>query len=491
MTLAQTDGRGNTTTAQTDVAGRTISVTDAAGNTTTTQYDVYHDQPSMVTNALSHTSCCKYDIRGRKIAEWGTAIQPIVFGYDEDDRMVSMTTFRATEGDITEDPSHRADGDITTWTYLEVKKTYADGSHIDKTYDAFNNLATGTNARGIVTTCTWETARGMLTGISFSDDTPEQSFSYNHLGQLTQVVDASGTRAFSYNQYGELESENLAANGNAYQLAEHYDELGRPNGYSLAAEDRSIQNTFMCYDQKGRLASLSADGMNAPFAWTYAEHGGLVEKLAYPNGMARVNTYEAKRDLISVIDYQRPNSDNPPARHEYEYDALGRPTQRKDTWNTATPKTTRHFTYNSRSELVGDQLRPGGRFGYQYDNIGNRKEAFEFGDTTGYSANRLNQYDSTEEAFTPQYDVDGNQTLVKTATGIWTVAYNAENRPVRFANEDETTIVECAYDYMGRRIEKKVTQHGEATDHARYLYRGYLQIAELDLKPENPVLTRS
>ncbi len=32
MVLTQTDGRGNTTTTVTDIAGRTTSVTDAAGN---------------------------------------------------------------------------------------------------------------------------------------------------------------------------------------------------------------------------------------------------------------------------------------------------------------------------------------------------------------------------------------------------------------------------------------------------------------------------
>ena len=64
--------------------------------------------------------------------------------------------------------------------------------------------------------------------------------------------------------------------------------------------------------------------METPFSWTYSEQGGLVEQLAYPNGMTRVNTYEDSRDLLSVIDYQRPGSANPPARHEYDYDALGR-----------------------------------------------------------------------------------------------------------------------------------------------------------------------
>ena len=337
--------------------------------------------------------------------------------------------------------------------------------------------------------------RNFLVGISYSDATPGQSFAYDHLGQLTQITDVVGTRTFAYNLYGEPETDSLAANGIAWQVSERYDGLGRQAGYELSAGERRVQQARLSYDGKGRLSALAAEGMETPFSWTYCEQGGLVEQLAYPNGMTRVNTYEDSRDLLSVIDYRRPGSANPPARHEYDYDALGRPTRRRDTWNTAAPKTTRLFTYNSRGELVGDQLRPGGRFGYQYDNIGNRKEAFEFGNTTDYETDELNRYAGIVrnggEAFTPQYDADGNQTLVKTSTGIWTVTYNAENRPVKFESEDGGTTVECAYDSMGRRFEKKVTVGGTTGFHARYLYRDYLQVAECDLTGETPALVRS
>ena len=337
--------------------------------------------------------------------------------------------------------------------------------------------------------------RNFLVGISYSDATPGQSFSYNHLGQLTQITDASGTRTFACNPYGEPETDCLEANGLSWQVSELYDGLGRPAGYELSAGERRVQQARLSYDGKGRLSALAAEGMETPFSWTYCEQGGLVEQLAYPNGMTRVNTYENSRDLLSVIDYRRPGSANPPARHEYDYDALGRPTRRRDTWNTAAPKTTRLFTYNSRGELVGDQLRPGGRFGYQYDNIGNRKEAFEFGSTTDYETDELNRYagiaGNGAAAFVPQYDADGNQTLVKTSTGIWEVTYNAENRPVKFESEDGGTTVECAYDSMGRRFEKKVTVGGTTGFHARYLYRDHLQVAECDLTGETPKLVRS
>ena len=72
-------------------------------------------------------------------------------------------------------------------------------------------------------------------------------------------------------------------------------------------------------------------------------------------------------------------------------------------------------------------------------------------------------------------------TLTQTSTGTWSITYNGENRPVRFENAATQTIIDCAYDSQGRRFEKKVTVAGATTLHHRYIYRGYLQIAALDL----------
>lgn len=81
----------------------------------------------------------------------------------------------------------------------------------------------------------------------------------------------------------------------------------------------------------------------------------------------------------------------------------------------------------------------------------------------------------------PAYDADGNATLIKTATGTWSVSYNAENRPIRFECAGTQTVVEMNYDCLGRRFEKKITVAGTTTLHHRYIYRGFLQIACLDL----------
>ncbi len=102
-------------------------------------------------------------------------------------------------------------------------------------------------------------------------------------------------------------------------------------------------------------------------------------------------------------------------------------------------------------------------------------------ETSACTTGPLNQYTAIgrgeEASFEPVYDADGNQTLIRTSTGIWQVTYNAENRPVRFVNESAKTVVECTYDYMGRQHTRKVSVNGTVSSYLRYMYRGYLQIA--------------
>lgn len=169
-------------------------------------------------------------------------------------------------------------------------------------------------------------------------------------------------------------------------------------------------------------------------------------------------------------------------QRSYTNDTLGRPLSRRTIRNGQTVNDS--FIYNSHSELASAQVN-GATYSYNYDNIGNLRIAIEASDYTLYEANELNQYTSIQEnedaAFSPTFDADGNQTLIKTSTGIWTVAYNAENRPTSFTSADGSIVVECSYDTLGRRATKKVTNNGNIMLHQRYIYRGYLQIACCDL----------
>ncbi len=242
------------------------------------------------------------------------------------------------------------------------------------------------------------------------------------------------------------------------------------------------QTVITGYGSDGRITSAGFlhKGAEKQFGYSYLPGTNLLQTLTMPCNMTLTQSYEANRDLLTGMAYRRGTTGV--AERAYTYDTLGRPLTRRTARKGTTENDT--FTYSNRSELT-EATVSGASYSYAYDNIGNRKSAQEAAEeATAYTANALNQYTAIDD-FVPTYDADGNQALVKTSTGIWIVAYNAENRPITFTNNESNTVIECAYDSMGRRATKKVTNNGEITLHQRYIYRGYLQIACCDLTRAN------
>ena len=75
IVYTDTDARGNTATMKADIAGRTIEEANADGSFVVAQYGSHGDDPVRVETGSGLVACYKFDIRGRKVAEYGTAIQ--------------------------------------------------------------------------------------------------------------------------------------------------------------------------------------------------------------------------------------------------------------------------------------------------------------------------------------------------------------------------------------------------------------------------------
>lgn len=501
MTMAYTDSRGNTTTEVYDTALRLLSVTDAAENSTSYAYGQPLDHPTCITDAMGKTACYAYDARGRKEAEWGTAIQPAVFSYNDADQITGLTTFRGSSEAITTDPRERTDGDMTAWNYnaatgLPTRKTYADNTHKDISYDTLNRVSTFTNGRGNVMTRSYDALTGLLTGETYGEGTPSITAAYNHLGQLTGITDASGTRSFTYNQYGEVEGESTLGLVES-SLAAVKDAYGRASGYSLQYGVGTVLQTGWGYDSAGRPSTVSLNAVATPFTYGYNAANGLLETLNYPNTLKRWYTLEEKRDLVVKMDYLRPGSQNYPAKVDYTYDSLGRPATKKDYFNTPTPDLVHTYTYNDRSEVIADALSRGGTYTFAYDNGGNRTNSLKASGQRSYASNMLNQYSSIcdDDGTTVfmLYDEDVNQTAILTSSGEWMVSYNALNQATTFTQGSKR--IECVYDYLNRRVEKTVYDGETLVSRKRFIYLGYLQVAELDATNEtetaSPILRKT
>ena len=193
----------------------------------------------------------------------------------------------------------------------------------------------------------------------------------------------------------------------------------------------------------------------------------------YPDNAKAIWAYEPTRDLLARVT----NTINGTVASQYTYtnDLLGRRTAIAKSGFMMAAEETQPYGYNVRDELISGQAKT-----YAYDDIGNRTIA----EGKTYAANNLNQYTAIDD-FTPQYDDDGNQTLIKTETGVWSVVYNAENRPVRWTQGD--TVITMAFDRMGRRVEYQETRAGQVATHFRFVYDNYLCIQRLNADNGNAV----
>ncbi len=169
------------------------------------------------------------------------------------------------------------------------------------------------------------------------------------------------------------------------------------------------------------------------------------------------------------------------------------------------------YGYNARSELISS-ARTGGspslatEHEYGYDPIGNRTSSSDLGTTRAYTANSLNQYTEIStlrasapphETFIPQFDDDGNQTLIQTKTGVWSVTYNGENRPIQWScvasnsstpNSSTPSLILMSFDLMGRRVSYTETVGVVTNAHRTFVYDNYLQIANSEHTTSNSQL---
>ena len=471
--IAHTDGRGNTRHIEYNSLGQRVASVDALGNRTTYAYDKFGNLSSVI-DPLGNVTVYEYDLRGRKTYEGG-ATYPVRYEYDTFGNKTTMMTYR-------NEALGPDSGDITTWLYDEASncmtnKVYADGKGPFYTYTTDGKLSQRIWARGIVTDYSYDDWNN-LTNTVYSDDTPSVSLFYDAMGHQVEAHDAAGVTTLLYDSFGSLTNETVIGIAGTNTIIRHWDNYGRSQGYSLvglAAPCQPQRQSTLAYDPAtGRLATMLAAGSETPFTWSYLPGRDLKSSLSYPNGLTASWQYDANSQLLQVCNATPTNTIS---QYDYGYDAAGRRISVSKSGTAFDQPDSIAYGYNSRSELTNAvaSIDADYRYSYDFDDIGNRKTSSECGTSSVYAANNLNQYTAVDD-FTPQFDDDGNQTHIKTATGLWSVTYNGENRPVLWAlinsftpNSPTPSLITMSYDRMGRRVTK---------NDQWFVYDGYLQIAD-------------
>ena len=316
---------------------------------------------------------------------------------------------------------------------------------------------------------------------------------------ITNIVERVGTQGaaygvttFLYDSFGSLTNDTVVGVAGTNTIERFWDDFGRTVGYVL---NGTRQTTIGYEPDKGRIATMEALPVHSPtptqdsnlFRWTYLDGSDLKSQLLYPNGLTASWTYDANNQLLRVCNAFPTNVIS---QYDYTYDVAGRRVACAKSGNVFAQADTIAYSYNNRSELtnVVAAVDSKYRYAYDFDDIGNREASSEGGTNSVYTANQLNQYtmvgcvvpNAPQDQFVPQFDDDGIQTLIKTASGIWQVHYNGENRPILWQcvtpnsltpNSTNPSLISMSYDRMGRRVTK---------NDQRFVYDGYLCIGKIE-----------
>lgn len=516
-----TDPRTGTTITHYNNKGQVDYVEDPAGNRAYYAYDPSTGHKTSEINPLNKVIRYDYNDRGQITHTWGDVTYPVRYVYDAYGQMSQMHTYR--NGTNWNSDTWPADttgtADETLWYYDEATglltaKDDATGKSVTYTYTFGGKLATRTWARtdgnnALVTAYSYDTHTSELLGIDYSDSTPDITFTYDRIGRLTTVADAVGTRTFAYNGSLQLESETIIGLYNevitrTYEIS---GVKGRPAGFSLGPD----YSVVYAYDDTGRFSSVGWDvgGIQGTARYTYLQNSDLLYQMTTDNGPRTTYTYEPKRDLRTQVKNEYDTKII--SQYDYKYDAIGRRTSVMNSGQAFAAATNAFnlYAYNAHSELIesaryfgldtSDTSNPvqSEYRSYSYDHIGNRKEATGWDNVSGnlrkssYASNSINQY--TQQTifdgggihnFT--YDDDGNLTSIISGTSAVRYTYNAENRLIAVAPQNPAAgdrKVEFSYDYMGRRVKKKVytRDSGLWTDKSEtlFVYDGWNMISEL------------
>ncbi len=376
-----------------------------------------------------------YDTTGRLTKRWGDEGYPVLYEYDSTyGHLKKQNTYRGGSGWTGSTwPGSPGTADITEWvvetkTGLITSKKDAANESVLFEYNQRGQLSKRTWARGggQHTTYSYDSHTAELTGVNYSDTTPDITYAYSRLGTLKSVTDATGTRTFSFRTTPRkdwlVEKETLDSSfyGSGRQLSYAFldtRDWGPPflhnrgkleyTRYGTSGDPDAYVETKYAYDgTDGRISSIKDDIGAKTFTYGYETNSNLVKTITSGSYTA-TRTWSSLRDRVDSIETKW--STNSKVKHAYTYDWLDRRTENTQTgeifeaYGTSNGLET-DYTYNDRSELLTASTVLGGtstqlpdrKVTFTYDNAGNRATSKE-GDSTAadsYTTNSLNQYDA-------------------------------------------------------------------------------------------------
>lgn len=476
-------------TVGTTYSGTTVTVTDQVNRKIKRESDglgrlvKVYEQTSA--GALTQETSYTYDLNNR-LKEVNQGGQLRKYKYDNLGRLLFER--------IPEQAATINDGTGTMWS---CKFTYTD----------FNEVATRTDARGVITTYSYDDLH-RTTGVSYNTSgasgvasTPSLTYNYSTSGAtnglLTSVyVGGTATSGGYEENYSYDADSRLSSVGYKFNIGGSSTRT-YTTGYEYTTEGQMTELTYpssrvlnINHDSLGRLSSIVNNGDSSnylssinyntagqPTGWTLGSN--IVETFGYDTNRLQLTSQTVTQNsntrlsltysyaasagqmgsgstagnagqLMSITGSIGGQSETA----SYKYDNLGRLLEAEQTTNGVSAS--RYFVYD----------RWGNRTAVQPDKESDPIQEITLEELSGIPTNRIESMTQDSTTYSYTYDSAGNVTN----DGVHTYTYDGENRLV---SVDGGTTASYKYDHQNRRVSKVV---GSTTTH--YVWEGSQCIAE-------------
>jgi YD repeat-containing protein len=359
-----TDARTGATTFSYDDSDRLTSV---SGNGQTTSYGYDNvDRQTTITLPDSGVVTNQYWDTGELKKTFGVRTYTVEYTYDYAGRLKTMLAGTGT----------------TTWNYdanrgFLTSKIYADSNGTTYSNSVSGRIVRRTWARGITTDYGYNNA-GDLTAITYSDSTPDVTYTLDRRGRRTSVAWGTNTVNLSYNAAGQLTNENWSAGIlRDISVISGYDSVLRRTSLAVeSAVSGLVSSVSYTYDSASRLSTVSSGPDSVEYVYL-ANSRLLTNTIFKHNGstvMTTTKTYDNLNRLTSISSVLSPQS-SVLSSHTYDYNSANQRIKA-----TLQDGSYWEYAYDSPGQVTNavkkwsdNVLVAGQQFTYAYDDIGNRR----------------------------------------------------------------------------------------------------------------------
>jgi RHS repeat-associated protein len=369
----------------------------------------------------------------------------------------------------------------------KTSETTPEAGMVSYQYNNYGKMTQRTDARGVITTYTYDSTLNRLTQVSYNvgstgvPSTPTVSYTYGtssssyNNGRVLTMSDGLGSESYTYDQLSrKTQTQKVIYNvtyttGYSYNLANQVSTMTYPSG-------RVVRNNV---DAIGRQSSIQNNSTSANYAssisYDTAQH---VTGFTYGNSVSASYSFSAQRLQLSSLSYSQGGTNLLSLSYAYTQGS-GNNGQVASITDSVDSGRTASYTYDSLFRLTaattsGSSNYPAWGLAWTYDRYGNRTAqsvttggGFSSSPTISTSTNRVTSMGGSSFS----YDANGNLTQ----DDQYEYVYDGENRVVTLKNLTGTTIATYAYDGNSMRI-VKVWGGGRTFD----LYDGSQLISEFE-----------